>query len=59
MEADCAGCRELSRQRDDYKYDADGLRAKLEIVEKELQARLERTPRARSFLSTLLQVVRG
>ncbi len=65
MEADCPGCRalaascrELTKQRDDHKYDAEALRDKLKILQRELQARLERTPRARAFLATLLQVVR-
>lgn len=58
MAVDCAGCRELAKQRDDHKYDAEALRAKLRIIEKNLKERLDRTPRARAFLATLLEIVR-
>lgn len=58
MSDTCPGCRELTKQRDDYKYDSEALRAKLRIIEKNLKERLDRTPRARAFLATLLEIVR-
>lgn len=59
MKEGCAGCRELTKRRDDHKYDAEALRDKLRILEKNLRERLDRTPRARAFLATLLELVRA
>ncbi len=59
MAAECPGCRELTKQRDDHKCDAEALRDKLRLLEKNIRFRLERTPRARAFLATLLEIARA
>ncbi len=47
----------LAKQRDDAEYDAEALRHKLWRLRDAINARLQRTPRARAFLADLLGII--